>query len=240
MRLASTICLCLAAAFVPAFADTFGLNSSAGVWSSATPAYAVTGVGTNQIRWGDPPAGGSKSGYDYNGATPPTVSLLTETQFLVGTFVHHNQPVYGYWLTAATLSITMDMTFDGSNIVKTFAYQFDHVETSNGLPCQFPAAPNDPPCGDRVRILNSIPASTFSIGSTTYTLDLLGFSQNGGTTVSNIFYTQEEASNTAQLFGKVTSNFTPVPEPASIVLLLLYAGLGSTGLCLCSLRRRRG
>jgi PEP-CTERM motif len=211
------------------------MNSSAGVWSSVSPAANATGVGTNQIRWGDPAGGSGQSGYDYNGAAPPSQVLNTETQFLVGTFVHHNQPITGNTITGATLDITMNMTFGATNIVKTFTYDFEHTETPNSTPCQFPDAPNLVPCDDRVRILNNIPGTTFTVGGTEYTLSLLGFSLDGGTTVSDIFYTEELQDNTAQLFGKVTSDFvrSEVPEPSSIFLLATCAA----GFCLRRFRR---
>jgi hypothetical protein len=184
-------------------------------------------VGTNQIRWGTP-VNTLQSGYDYNGSTPPPQNIATETQFLVGTFVHHNQPITGNTITGATLDITLNMTFGATNVIKTFTYNFEHVETPNSTPCQFPSAPNLVPCDDRVSILNNIPATTFTIGGTEYTLNLLGFSLDNGNTVSNIFYTEEGLDNTAKLYGKVTSDLTgTVPEPSSIFLLATCAaGLG--------------
>jgi hypothetical protein len=233
MRIKLLIPLLAVAGCLPALADTFTLSSSAGIWSSVTPAATATGVGTNQIRWGVP-VGTLQSGYDYNGSAPPAQNFTTETQFLVGTFVHHNQPITGDTITGASLDITMNMTFGATNVIKTFTYNFEHVETPNGTPCQFPSAPNLVPCDDRVSILNSIPSNTFTIGGTAYTLNLLGFSTDNGNTVSNLFYTEEGVDNTAKLFGKVTSNLTgTVPEPSSIFLLATCAA----GLCLKRFRR---
>src|ERR1700730_221628 len=95
MRIRLLIPLLTLAGCLPALADVFTLSSSLGVWSSATPSAGVTGVGTKQIRWGTPAGGSGQSGYDYNGSTPPPQNFATETQFLVGTFIHHNQPITG-------------------------------------------------------------------------------------------------------------------------------------------------
>jgi len=226
-------CVCLVALLSicgAANADPFTMNSSLGVWASIVPPGSATGVGTSQIRWGTPAGGSGQSGYDYDAAAPPPVALNTEVLFLVGTFVHHNQPVTGDSITGATLDITLDMTFGSTSVIETFAYNFQHVETPNSIPCQFgPAdgATNTVPCDDRVSILNSIPDQTFTVGGTTYTLDLIGFSQDGGATVSNKFFTTEEQNNYAGLYAEVTSNFTPtVPEPSSVVLLITVIGAG--------------
>jgi hypothetical protein len=234
MKIRLLIPLLALAGCIPASADIFTLSSSLGVWSSATPPAAVTGIGTSQIRWGIPAGGTGQSGYDYNGFTPPAQNFATETQFLVGTFVHHNQPITGDTITAASLGITLNMTFGATNVIRTFAYDFEHVETPNATPCQFPTAPNLVPCDDRVRILNNIPSNTFTIGGTEYTLNLLGFSLDNGATISDIFYTREQFDNTAKLYGKVTSNLTgTVPEPSSILLLATCAA----GLCFKRFRR---
>jgi hypothetical protein len=233
MRIRLLIPLLTLACCLPALADTFTLSSSAGIWSSVSPVGNATGVGTNQIRWGVP-VGTAQSGYDYNGSTPPPQNFATETQFLVGTFVHHNQPITGNTITGASLDITLNMTFGVTPVTETFTYDFQHVETPNAAPCQFPDAPNLVPCDDRVSILNSIPNQTFTVGGKTYTLNLLGFSLDNGNTVSNIFYTEEGLDNTAKLYGKVTTNLTgTVPEPSSIFLLATCAA----GLCLKRFRR---
>ncbi len=214
-----TICTC-------AQADIFTMNSSAGVWSSVAPPASASGVGTSQIRWGTP-VGTQQSGYDYDAAAPPPVSLSTETTFLIGTFVHHNQPITGDTITGATLDITLNLMFGATSIVKTFEYDFQHVETPNTTPCEFSladGATNSVPCDDRVSVLNSIPDQTFTVAGVTYTLDLLGFSQNGGSTISDEFFTTEGLDNVAGLYGKITSDFTATPEPSSFILLLSLTG----------------
>ena len=217
------------------------MNSSAGDWTSVAPPATASGVGTSQIRWGTPVNGNLQSGYDYDAVAPPPAAEATETQFLIGTFVHHNNPITGNSITGATLDISLNLTFGATNVIEDFVYNFQHVETPNSTPCQFSIADgahNIVPCDDRVSILNSIPNQTFTVGGKTYTLDLIGFSQNGGTTVSNQFFTEEGVDNTAGLYGKITTDFTsPVPEPTSVVLL--FTVLAAGGLKAAKSRFRR-
>jgi hypothetical protein len=118
MKIRLLIPLLALAGCIPASADIFTLSSSLGVWSSATPPAAVTGIGTSQIRWGIPAGGTGQSGRltitdprlrrnPRNGDSP-----------LVGTFVHHNQPI-----TDTITAASRQSEYDGAtNVIRTFAY----------------------------------------------------------------------------------------------------------------------
>lgn len=227
-------------------AQTIDVNSTTGIWTSASPAANASGVGTSLIYWGGTsPPGGDGSGYRFAGAQPPeAVAIGPGTPFLLGTFTHYNFPIpAGTSITAATLDVTMGMTIpsDGaggvSNVTKTFTYNWDHWETSNSSnPCANGGVNgvgvNVNGCADRATILNPTPNQNFTIGNTEYTL-FMGFSNDGGNTIVSQFWTMENGANRASLYGYFTTQV--VPEPGFYGLL----GLGLAGLYTAVRRRRR-
>ncbi|MEO8592844.1 MAG: THxN family PEP-CTERM protein [Candidatus Solibacter sp.] len=247
---ALSIALCCLAS-----AATLSLNSSTGTWISVIPAATpgLTGETTSHVQWGTPGSLadnplGLKSGYQFNGAAPPPVlGINLDTNFLLGTFIHENNAIVpGTSISQVTLRILLELGIpDGPTNVGplAFDYIFQHDETNNGAsPCAYVAPENTnptpnitpvgfagPSCDDRVFIANSIPATNFLIGSTLYTLNLVGFSQNGGVTIRDKFYTTEDIDNSAQLFAKITAAEQTAPEPASFMLIgggMLALGLG--------------
>jgi hypothetical protein len=201
------------------------VNSTTGVWSSTTPVAGISGVGTSSIRWGSPAGPNGQSGYDFAGGQPPPDVVAIGSTFLLGTFTHLNRPITHTNLTGATLHLTLAMDIGST----AFDYLFSHEETPNSAPCAYGAT--NGPCNDLVSILDMIPNQTFDYLGTLYTLQLLGFSQNGGTTITSSFSTAEDRNNSAGLYGRVTSSV--VPEPASIL------GLGTVLFPLGSRLRRR-
>jgi len=222
---------------------TFDLNSSLGFWdnilldgthtggtfSVGPPQQGLNGVGTNVVRWGDTSAGDSdnpsrlQSGYEYNAVAPPTVpGIPVDTLFKVGTFVHENQAITpGTSVLGATLNITMMMDFSGTPVNKTFAYHFAHNETDNagvGGICPFGGGPVGE-CPDFVTILNSVPDTNFVVGGQLYTLELIGFSKDGGLTKTSSFESAERSNNPADLFATITAPPpSTLPEPGTLFL----------------------
>jgi hypothetical protein len=120
----------LAGSSIPAFAATLTLNSVTGAWTDAIGgAGTVTGIGTNELRWGTPvPSTGQKSGFRFDGAAPPSLTIETDTPFLLGTFTHFNFPLA---TNTAILSADLGVTLDIENTLQTLNYTFSLEETPN-------------------------------------------------------------------------------------------------------------
>ena len=70
---------------IPAVAASLTLNSVTGNWTNPIGGGStVTGVGTNDIRWGSPILGGPKSAFKFESAAPPSVTFETGTNFVLG------------------------------------------------------------------------------------------------------------------------------------------------------------
>lgn len=233
----NTVCAsALAFAATSASAAIVTLDSVNGQWVSTTGGSGVTGIGTNQVRWGTPAAAssggnGQKSGYTFDGAAPPAQTLVEDEATALGTFTHLNYTINdGTSISGASLELTFGLTVDGVSQTLTNSYNFAHWETSNtAAPCANSGANgsgiNVNGCADRVQAtLNNALAETFTVNGVEYTIDITGFNipdQSGTPT----FWTTERQSNSAQLFGSF-SQFTPAPVPLPAAGLMLMAGLG--------------
>lgn len=178
----------------------------------------LTGVGTNEIRWGIPVDNINKSGFNFT-ASPTPLLINTEVDFTLGEFTHLNFPVFPPSVTAADLNVNLD--FGGT--VQSFAYTFTNEETTNTTAtADCPAFQESlVPCDDRITFGTGFTSSTFLIGTQEYTLQLVGFVESGGTSLLSEFVTQENAANRAVLVGRITTPppVETVPEPVAIAAL---------------------
>ncbi|MCB1136062.1 MAG: choice-of-anchor K domain-containing protein [Chlamydiia bacterium] len=137
-RFYSLLCvmtLSLLATMGSAQAVTYIADDVSGIWTSADPASAASGLGTNEIRWGTPATSHGQSGYRFDNATPPPVVGNVGDTFVLGTFTHMNWPITGTAITSAELSVSFDLTIDGVIFNdRVFSYMFEHEETPNSLP----------------------------------------------------------------------------------------------------------
>lgn len=206
-------------------------------WSSSRP--TVSGLGTDQIRWGRP-AETKQSGYNFTSSDVP-FSVQDQNEFVIGTFSHENFPVFGSFLRSANLTVQFSVVGVSQPITSTFS--FTHLETLNtpsGPLCQNGEANgvgvNASGCADRVTAtLNPDKSETFVIDGVTYELDIFGFRRDGVKFTE--FWTEENKSNEAKLIA--IFNVLDVEEPNVVPLpaagWLLLFGLASLGLL-----RRKG
>ena len=164
-----------------------------------------------QIRFGDDdlsaPCPGSpnvQSGVGFEGGT---TSVFTSGQpFVLGELTHYNNPVFASsLLEAANLDLTIDFSEPVYNGVFSTTMTLD--ETANYMnTCPYG---DSQPCADRISVERQ--TFNFSVGAANYQLEILGlipgtlgscaFDQ---TLISTNFLSDENATNSACLFGTLT------------------------------------
>ncbi len=211
---------------------TVTVNSVVGEWTSASGA-TVSGLGTNEIRWGTPASGSGQSGYKFDGIAPPAQGPFSAgVVFDLGTFTHFNFPIYAPSITGATLKVTINATITNGitqNLMLNSFFDFTHFETpNNGNPC---AAGGTAPCPDLVTpTLNLGASDSVVIDGKTYVFSTTGFD------IGSSFLTKEGKQNDAILKGAFTVRPTPPIKTSEPGLIGLF-GLGLLGLGYASRRR---
>ena len=115
-----------------------------------------------------------------------------------------------------------------SPLVDSSSYDFNFSMTNTPNNTQNPVLD-----GDIVTVASFFSGTTFNYDTVDYTLELLGFSSDGGTTIITDFSSPEGATVSAGLYARITSDIPPtVPEPMSLVLF----GAGLVGF---AVKRRR-
>lgn len=203
-----------------------------GEWTGHTGGSNITendGVYTSygnqsedQIRWGTSRSG-NQSGLGFTGAASSTFNV--GDVFELGQIQHFNNPIRsGTQATAAFLSV--DILFsDPSGQNSNFNFNFDIDETPNRLGAPF--------SDDIITFPTAYSSDMFTIDGLGYTLQILGFADNAGSSYLTSFSSPEGGDSTTNLYASVSA--APVPEPATMLLF----GTGLLGLFGARFRKKK-
>ncbi len=168
---------------------------------------------------------GSRNEYTLTGIT--AFSTPADTPFAVAELFYHNgKTLKGSSVT--TVPVDLDILFSNpSGVDRTLPFSFDFSLVVNSA---------DPVLSSDTLIVSDMGASaTFLDGIDLYEVELLGFSDDGGSTIIDKFTLLEEADTTSTLYAEITlkqggGTGDVVPEPSA---------LGLIGTALLALRKKR-
>lgn len=203
------------------FAGTTNATWGTPTFTDISPEYS--GVGTPIFTMGE-----STSSLPANTLTFTGNSFTTalDTIFKIGDLNYYNGTTFvGSTVDAVPLQIQLGFT-NSAGPSQFFSYGFAFDITSN-----FGDRESD---ADRLIPLNTSATGSFVVDDISYTLQLGGFSQDGGATISPNFKAYENESTQGAIYGKITQDIrvtpppvTTTPEPTAILSLLGFAALGS-------------
>lgn len=218
----------LLAAASPAQALSF-TGTSCGEWAMPTERSESTllsnqdsGI-SNYLEWG-------KTGYCEN-CTPfnnyvqydgVSFNVSTNTLFNLGNLTYRNGSTWDGFDGDFGLMVSLSLNYPFTQ-THTFNFGFNILNTLN--------LTGDPVLdGDKLRFASAgLSSQTFNYAGVDYTLQLSGFSTNGGQTILSEFNSPEGSAASASLYGQILAvepaQTTSVPEPASgvgLTLLGLY------------------
>lgn len=195
-----------------ASAITFS-GSASGSWGDPVdPGTAVyqfdnlNGGTNNRFTWGIPVAGSVRNFVQYDGTN---FSSDLDSLFNLGTLTYRNGSTYTSTSFDGDFPLTISLNLDSPfGTSETFDYAFNILNTPNNTG-------NPVLDGDRLRFSTAGRSSeTLTYNGLEYTLELVGFSTNGGTTIVDEFNSPEESIAFADLYGKITAvDMLPEPEP---------------------------
>jgi hypothetical protein len=199
-------------------------GTATGSWTNpdATFGYSIANNdagGTATVNWGTPATTNFNNQFEFDGVGSdglPGWSANLNDVFLLGDFAYRNGAVTNHDFNGVDLSVTLDMV---SPLALTESFDFDFRVTNTPNNTGNPVLD-----GDIVTVINTLSTTVFNFAGTNYTLEILGFSSDGGATVRTDFSSPEGATANAGIYGRITGN---IPEPGSLALVALgLIGLG--------------
>lgn len=186
-------------------------GSASGEFSNAFgPDKMVTSISPDGsfFSWGIP---ASEDGAPYFFFTGNDYSVETDgNSFTLGTFGYYNSKISD---NTGAQSVSLDISLSLST-PSGYLTGFEFIYFMELHPADYP---------DSIICTNLISSTTFTVDNADYYFELLGFAVKtaDGLVLTNQFSTKEGEYEYAQLLGRITEQQTssPVPEPATIVLL---------------------
>lgn len=196
-------------------------GKASGEWSlppNADPQYTFitdrNGGENNRMSWGEASTDNFSSYVQFDG-----VNFSTETNklFDLGTLTYRNGTTYVDSNFDGDFSLSLNLSFTLPVVnQQTFSFLFNILNTPNNTG-------NPVLDGDRLRFSTAgISSQTFEYEGNDYTLQLMGFSTDGGSTIVQEFNSPEGETASAFLYGKIIAAVpVSIPEPVSLVSLSL-------------------
>lgn len=208
------------------------LDSLSAVWISQTGGSNVTGIGTNEFRWGtsNDPLGNAGLRFDVMGTPAP---IEAGRIFRLGEFTHINSVSRGAASTSATLRFTLGI----NGAVQDFDFVFNINQTDNLVPLAQcgPFQLSGTACDDVITFPQALSGTVINFGGIDYNLLLHGFADLREGPQVDRFVTEERTINTTNLWAEITQRIQVLPEPSALLIFTL-GFLGMAGL---SFSRRR-
>ncbi|NLE38741.1 MAG: hypothetical protein GX621_12020, partial [Pirellulaceae bacterium] len=200
----------------------YGANNS-----EATSQGAST-ADENQVRYGSPQNSetcdpfSEQSGFGFDGVDG-VANFQPGDAFLLGLFTHYNWPIqvsesdFGDRLRTVDLAVALNFTDPAFDTTVNYTAQLDETPNSAssnpGGVCPY-GNEGGLGCNDRVTFPGSVADETFIIGETEYTLQIIGFIDNGestscpttpaaGSTPVSDFITGEQSVSRACLYARI-------------------------------------
>lgn len=211
-------------------------GSSSGLWGIPDPGSNTkpyfTGVGNNAFTWGTALADIPWFTNKANSLTFKGTEFNTNfnSLFKIGELTYFNG-IVDLNSSVEKVPLELEVSFKGRTaIAKYFDFDFKLVNVFNDLNKPIDSIDN----ADYVYIRPSFARSSFTDNGAEYTLELTGFSQDGGLTSVPEFRVVEGATTTAEIYGRIT--YVPpaekVPEPGIVI------GLSSLGVYMLARKNR--